>query len=198
MAGRSRILISGKAGKLQDAIVGALGGRSGFAPEAVPPGPRLLELAQSGSCAGAIFVLGRKHDLEPIRWLIEGNSSLPLIAVLSNGSAQLRRELQAEGVSEVFVARGLSGLELRRRLLQQLRAAASAPMADAAITTDLHGIRSSLTAIQGQAELALTEARRSSSRRQPLQEIVREVGVVERLLRRIERKITASRALPPK
>ena len=198
MAGRSRILISGKAGKLQDAIVGALGGQGGFAPEAVPPGPRLLELAQSGSCAGAIFVLGGERDLESIRWLIESNSSLPLIAVLANGSAQLRRELQAEGVSEAFVARGLSGSELRRRLQQSLRAADSAPNEDAAITTHLHGIRSSLTAIQGQAELAFAGARRSSSRWEPLQEIVREVAVVEGLLRRIERTITARRARPPK
>jgi signal transduction histidine kinase len=198
VAKRTRILISGKAGKLQDAVIGSLGGRSGFVAELVSPGPQLLELAQSGSCAGAIFVLGSEQDLESIRWLIESNSSLPVIAVLTEGSAKFRKELQAEGVSEVIVTRGLSAAELRRLLQQRLAAAALIPQAAAAITTDLHSIRSSLTAIQGQAELALAEARRSSPRRKPLEEIVREVTQVEGLLRRIERKVKPRGPLPPK
>ena len=198
MAKHAKILISGKAGKLQDAVIGALGGRSGFGAEPVPPGPRLLELARSGSCAGVIFVLGSEHDLESIRWLLESNSSLPLIAVLTGGSAKFREELQAEGVSEVIAAKGLSALELRRRLQQRLAAAAFVPATDAAITTDLHSIRSALRAIQGQAELALAAAPRSSPRREPMQEIVREVAEVEGLLRRIERKIKPRGPLPPK
>ena len=198
MARHAKILISGKAGKLQDAVIGALGGRSGFVAEPVPPGPRLLELARAGSCAGAIFVLGSEHDLESIRWLIESNSSLPLIAILTGGSEKFRKELQAEGVSEVIAAKGLSAPELRRRLQARLAAAASVPATDAAITNDLHSIRSALTAIQGQAELALAEVRGSSPRRKPLEEIVREVAEVEGLLRRIERKIKPRSPLPPK
>jgi len=182
------ILISGKAGKLQDAVIRALGGRSGFVAEPVPPGPRLLELAQSGSCAGAIFVLGSEHDLESIRWLIESNSSLQLIAVLTGGSAKFRKELQAEGVSEVIAAKGLSALELRRRLRQRLAAAAFIPKTDAAITNDLHSIRSALTAIQGFAEQTLAKVRGPDSRKR-LQGIVKEVTEVEGRLRRIERKV---------
>ena len=202
MAGPAKILISGKKGKLQDAIIGALGKRRGFLAEPLPPGPGLLELARSGACTGVIFVLESEHDLEAIRWLIESNPALPLIAVLAGGSAKLRKELQAEGVSDVIAAEGFSAAELRRRVRQLLAAAARIPKttrdADAAITTDLHSIRSALTVIQGQAELALAKARGPSPRREPLREIVREVTEVEGLLRRIERKVRSRSPLSPK
>ena len=70
------------------------------------------------------------------------------------------------------------------------------PDTDASITTDLHGIRSSLTAIQGLAELALAKVRASGSHRKSLQGIVQEVTEVEGLLRRIERKIRPRRPSP--
>ena len=202
MAGPAKILISGKKGKLQDALVAALAGRSGFRAESLPPGPRLLELARSGSYAAVIFVLGNDQDVEPVHWVIESNPSLPLIAVLPGVSAKFRKELQAEGVAEVIAAAGLPAAELRRLVRQRLAALPSNPQtpreADAAITTDLHSIRSALTAIQGQAELTLAKVRGSSPRREPLQEIVREVMEVERLLRRIERKVKPRGPLPLK
>ena len=55
------------------------------------------------------------------------------------------------------------------------------------ISSDLHTIRSTLTAIQGYAELASKKPAVSSSSRKPQEEIVRGVREIERLLRRIER-----------
>lgn len=202
MARTAKILISGKKGKLQDTVIGALGRRSGFLAEAIPLGARLLETVRSGSCAGVIFVLGSEHDLESVRWLNESNPSLPLIAVLAGGNAKLREELCAEGVSEVIAVNRLPVPEFRRLLRQRLAAMASRPRTtrsgDPAIANDLHSIRSALTAIQGHAEFALAKVRGSSPRREPLEEIVREVNEVEGLLRRIERKLEPRSPLPPK
>ncbi len=199
MAAPAKVLISGKKGKLQDAVAAALAGRGGFLLEVFPPGPRLLELARSGSYAAVIFVLGSEQDVEPVRWVIESNPSLPLLAVLPGGNAKVRKDLRAEGVSEVISTGELPPAELRRLLRQRLTTLLSNSQAsgDVAITTDLHSIRSALTAIQGQAELVLAKLRGSPTRREPLQEIVREVTEVESLLRRIERKVKPRGPLPP-
>jgi len=198
MAGPVKLLISGTKGKLLSRVTAALAGRSGFVAESVPPGPLLLEMAGSGSYAGVIFVLAAEPEFEPVRWVIESNPSLPFVAVLPSATVKLRKELEAEGVAEVISAGTLSPAELRRTLRERLAALASSQRGDAgsAITTDLHSIRSALTAIQGQAELALTRLRGSASRREPLREIVREVTEVETLLRRIERKVRPRPPLP--
>jgi hypothetical protein len=131
-------------------------------------------MARSGSYSAVIFVLGGEQDLEPVRWVIESNPSLPLIAVLPSVTAGLRKDLQMEGVSEIIAAGGLSLTELRRLLRQRVAALASdvqSSGSESAITTDLHSIRSALTAIQGQAELALTKLRGPTARREPLQEL---------------------------
>jgi signal transduction histidine kinase len=150
-------------------------------------------MARSGPYAAVIFMLAEEQELEPVRWVIESNPSLPFIAVLPSVSAKLRKELEAEGVSEVIATEGLPPAALRRTLRERLTTLTSRPPpnreAESAITTDLHGIRSALTAIQGQAELALAKLRGSPARREPLRAIVREVTEVEGLLRRIERKV---------
>ena len=203
-----KVLLSGKKGKLYDAVLRAVPGRRGepgkersFRAEAVPPGPRLLEMAQSGSYAALIFVLESEPDSEPIRWLMQSNPALPLIAVLPEGNARLRKELQREGVSQIIEVGNLSEPAMRRIIRERLAALPSKPPAlpgtGAAITTDLHSIRSSLTAIQGLAELALAKVRGPGSRRKPLEAIVQEVTEVEGLLRRIERKVKPRGPSPP-
>ena len=205
-----KILFSGKKGKLYDAVLRAIAARRRggatqghrFQAEAVPPGTRLLEMARSGSYAAAIFVLENEPDSEPVRWLLQSAPALPLIAVLPGGNARLRKELQREDVSQVIEAGGLSESALRRIIHERLAALPSKPQdlpeTALAITTDLHGIRSALTAIQGLAELAMRKARGPSSPRKPLESIVQEVTEVEGLLRRIERKMTPPRPSPPK
>jgi len=202
-----KILFSGKKGKLYDTVLRAtaarrVGGAKRFQAEAVPPGPKLLEMALSGSYAALIFVVENEPDSEPIRWLLQSNPALPLIAVLPGGDARLRKELQREGVSQVIEAGNLSESVLRRILHERLAALPSKPQAlpetALTITTDLHGIRSALTAIQGLAEFALSKVHGPSSPRKPLEGIVQEVTEVEGLLRRIERKVKPPRPSPPK
>ena len=205
-----KVLISGKKGKLYDGVLRATAARRGegatrehrLQAEAVPPGPRLLEMARSGSHAALIFVVENEPDSEPVRWLLQSNPALPVIAVLPGGNARLRKELQREGVTQVIEAGNLPESALRRILRERLVALHSKPQdfleTASAITTDLHGIRSALTAIQGLAELALTKAAGPSSPRKPLEGIVQEVTEVEGLLRRIERKVKPPRPSPPK
>ena len=197
-----KVLISGKRGKLQDRVSGALGRRSGFQAEPLSPGHQLLERARSGDYAAAIFVLDGEQDLESVRWLVESNPSLPLIAVLSAASEKLRTDLRAEGAAEVITTRGQSEAAVRRLLRQRLAAAMHLPRRGqgpgARIEDDVHSIRSSLAAIQGHAEFALTRTRGTGAGRQPLEEIMREVREIERLLRRIDRKLEPSGGIPAK
>jgi hypothetical protein len=159
-------------------------------------------MARSGSYAALIFVIENEPDSEPVRWLLQDNPALPLITVLPGGNARLRKELQREGVSQVIEAGNLSEAALRRILHERLAALPSKPQAlpetALTITTDLHGIRSALTAIQGLAEFALSKVHGPSSPRKPLESIVKEVTEVEGLLRRIERKVKPLRPPPRK
>lgn len=204
-----KILFSGKKGRLYDTVLRAAGaGRREavkrehpFRVETVSPGPRLLEMAQSGSYGGVIFVVESEPDSEPVRWLLQSSPALPVLVVLPGGNARLRKELHREGVSQIIEAGNLSEAALRRILHERLAALPlkSQELSEPGltITTDLHGIRSALTAIQGLAEFALTKVRGPGSPRKPLEGIVREVTEVEGLLRRIERKVKPHRPPPP-
>ena len=188
-----KVLISGRKGKLYDTVVRAFSPRRGFRPEVVPAGPRLLERAQSGSHAALMLVLGGERDLEPVRWLMQSNPALLVVAVLPQGSTKLRKELRGEGVSQIIEVGDAPEPELRQLLRERLQALLLKPRAllqsELPITTDLHTIRSTLTAIQGHAELALQTASAPHPQRKPLEEIVRGVTEVEGLLRRVERKL---------
>ena len=197
-----KILISGRTGKLYSAAVDAFPARLGYWTDVVPPGPQLLEMAQFGSYAAVLYVLGSERDLEPVRWLLQNKPAPRLVAVIPGGKPKLRKELQAEGVSQVIEVGNVSASAVRRRVREHVEAMlvkSPAPSdGEIQITTDLHSIRSVLTAIQGQAEIVLAKVRGPSPRRVPLEEIVREVTEVEGLLRRIERKVKPRGPLLPK
>ena len=192
---RVKILVSGKKGKLYNAVVRAVASRRGTALEAIPPGASLFEKAQSGSYAAVVFVLETEPDWEPVRWLLQRNPALPLVAVLPKASPKLRKELQGEGVAEIIEAGDLPAGEVRRQLHGTLERLQTKPHAlsdsDLPITTDLHTVRSALTAIQGNAELVLEKVPSPNPRRKALEAIVQGVAEVETILRRIERRLKA-------
>jgi len=196
-----KLLISGRKGKLYNAAAEAFSAREGYSTDMVPAGPQLLEMARFGSYAAVLYVLGNERDLEPVRWLLQDNPALRLVAVIQGGNPKLRKELQAEGVSQVIEVGDVSAAAIRRRVHEQVEAFLGKPTEtltdDIHITTDLHGIRSALTAIQAFAEQALTKVRGPDSKKR-LQGIVREVTEVEGRLRRIERKVNPRGPLPPK
>ena len=197
-----KILISGRKGKLYDTVVRAFSPRQGFRTELVPAGPRLLDMARSRSHAALVMVLGGERDVEAVRWLMQSNPALLVVVVLPGGNPKLRKELRGEGVLQIIEVGDALPQEQRQLLRERLKELLSKPQpllqSELPITTDLHTIRSTLTAIQGHAELALQTARSPSAHQKPLEEIVRGVTEVEGLLRRVERKLRPRWSSPPK
>ena len=185
-----KVLISGRKGKLQNAVVKALSGQGGIEVRPFRMGLPLLEVVRSDSFDALILALEEDADLELVRWVLRENPTAPLLAVVPRGNSKLCEELADEGVSEILEGHDPPG-EFQKRLrasLEKLRASpAASDRPGRRISSDLHTIRSTLTAIQGYAELASKKPAVSSSSRKPQEEIVRGVREIERLLRRIER-----------
>ena len=133
---------------------------------------------------------------------MQSNPALLVVAVIPGGSPKLQKELRGEGVSQIIEVGDAPAQELRRLLRERLKELLAKPRAllqsELPITTDLHTIRSTLTAIQGHAELALEKVPPTKPHRKPLEEIVRGVREVEGLLRRVERKLRPRWSSPPK
>jgi len=148
------------------------------------------------------MVLGGERDVEAVRWLMQSNPALLVVAVIPGGSSKLRKELRGEGVSQIIEVGDAPAQEQRRLLRERVKELLSKPreflQSEVPITTDLHTIRSALTAIQGHAELALEKVPATNPHRKPLQEIVQGVTDVEGLLRRVERKLRPRWSSPSK
>lgn len=194
-----KVLISGRKGKLQNTVVKALSGQRDLQVRPFPMGPPLLEMVRSDSFDALILALEEDADLELVRWVLRENPTTPLLAVVPPGNSKLCEELADEGVTEMIAGQGPSG-EFPKRLrasLQKLRANPAAPdRPGRRISSDLHTIRSTLTAIQGYAELESKKPADSVFSRKPQEEIVRGVREIERLLRRIERGLKARGITP--
>ena len=181
------VLLSGRKGKLQNAAAKALSGQRGIHAKVFPMGSSLLKVVRSASCDVLILVLEEDADLELLRWAQRENAETPLLVVVPPGRASLRKELADEGVA-VLVAGPGAREEFPKRLrafLKKLGAnllAADRP--GRRISSDLHTIRSTLTAIQGYAEMAGEKP--AGLPETPQEEIIRGVREIERLLRRVE------------
>ena len=189
-----KILVTGRKGKLAAAVAGALRSGSGTEVVAVPVGSQLLEMARA--VKSLVFALGTEAELEPLRWVLQQNRSLAVVAVLWRRDANLEMQLREEGVAEWICAQGLTAAQLRQELAKALaktRAGrAGQPRAGRQAAAEFHAIRSHLTAILGNAELALKNAR-SLGQKHQLQEIARGVAAIERTLRRLERALPVSK-----
>ena len=189
-----KILVTGRKGKLAAAVAGALRSGSGTEVVAVPVGSQLLEMARA--VKSLVFALGTEEELEPLRWVLQQNRSLAVVAVLWRRDANLEMQLREEGVAEWICAQGLTAAQLRQELAKALaktRAGrAGQPRAGRQAAAEFHAIRSHLTAILGNAELALKNAR-SLGQKHQLQEIARGVAAIERTLRRLERALPVSK-----
>ena len=94
---------------------------------------------------------------------------------------------------------GLTASQIQSKLRESLKAlsAGSLPTRPSAhAARDLHAARSALTAILGNAELALQKCRPSSPQHKQLQDILRGVDEIERILRRLERALGISHKTP--
>lgn len=187
------ILLSGKKGKLYESVAKALSGAQGLRLEAVPAGSQLLEATQGSLAEALVFTLSSEKEIEPLRWVMQRNPSLPLVAVLPRPHPRLLELLREESVGQIVSVRGLTAAQLRRKLRESLKAlwvgTASEGHPNAQCAHDLHQVRSALTAIQGNAELALQHCLPSRPWKKQLEEILRGVEEIEKILRRLERAL---------
>ena len=190
---RAQILITGKQGRFYQAVAEAMAQRSGFCIVALPAGSRLFEVVRTHPLEAVILPLQSKEEIEPARWILHQNRSLPLVAVLPRKDLQLREQLLQEGVWQVVEVPGLKASEIRRKLGQHLQNLHSkipgSSYSGRQIASDLHAIRSALTAILGNAEMALKNASRSGPQKKHLMEIPRGVAEIEKILRRLDRAL---------
>ena len=188
-----KIIISGKKGKLHDAVRRALPAGRDFRVSTVPVGSKLLEMARSTSFDALLFTLNSKEEIQPLRWIRPQNQSLPILAVLGKEDSKLREQLWEEGVSQVVETGGLSTTQIHRKLRENLSAACLKPegfgRSNVQLRTHLHDIRSVLTAILGNAELAGRKFVLPHKIEAELQDIIEGVNQVEGILRRIERRL---------
>ena len=192
------ILITGKQGKLLKTVAGAFGRLAGFSAVVLPVGSRLLDAATVPSLRAVLFTLSSSDEVEPIHWILQQNPWLPVVAVLPRKDAHLRKQLLAEGVWQVVEIDDMDAAQMRRTLVATLKTFRSkAPHDVQRITTDLHAIRSALTAILGSAEMALKSSSRASTRKQ-LQQVFRGVAEIETILRRLERALKPAATSPRK
>ncbi|OFW25386.1 MAG: hypothetical protein A3H27_14820 [Acidobacteria bacterium RIFCSPLOWO2_02_FULL_59_13] len=197
-----KVLLSGKKGKLYDAVAQALAGLRGVRLEAVSPGSQLLEAVQAPSAKALVFTLSSESEIEPLRWVIQQNRNLTLLVVLPRSHPKLRELLREEGVMQIVEMPSLTASQLQSKLRESLKALSvgrlpTRPSAHAAhLARDLHTARSALTAILGNAELALPKCRPSSPQQKQLQDIIRGVDEIERILRRLERALGITQKTP--
>ena len=176
-------------------IAAAFGQPAGFSAVVLPAGSRLFGAAGAPSLRAVLFTLSSSDEVEPIRWILQQNPSLPVVAVLPRKEPELRQELLTEGVWQVVEIPGMGASQIRRALVAPLKTFRSkAPHEGRQVTADLHAIRSALTAILGNAEMALQSASRSNTRKQ-LQQIFRGVAEIEGILRRLDRALQAGPSL---
>lgn len=194
------ILITGKRGKLYRTVAAALASRRGPPVLALPVSSRLFEIARKHSLRGIVFTVSREQEIEPLRWLLRQNHSLPVAAVLPRRDRKLCEQLLQEGVYAVAEISGLNPSQIRQRLGRLLRPLSSkhsgADQPTRLAQESLHVIRSALTAILGNAEMALKNSPVAAARRKQLQQILRGVAEIEKNLRLLER-VWKARPSPP-
>ena len=195
-----KILLSGKKGKFLQKIAGAFPPRGHLQATVMPVSAQVLEAVRSAAFDAVVFVLANEDETELVRWLRTGNPSVPIVAILPRENAKVRQELWMESVSSIVSIRGLTLVQIRRKLGETLRALGkkqdSSHASSQRCISDLHTLRSALTAIQGNAELALQDSSPSESARKQMRDVVRGVTETERILRRLERNLKLLGMLP--
>jgi len=199
-----RILLVGRAGKLAEAVARGLSGQEGIKLSR----PLLDSLDSPDALAkpvrdfdAFIGLVASREDLDPLgRLLARVGSSVAPLAVLGRKDVWLRRQVREEGFLLTVPVHGLSPAGTRRRLAQltvNLRSGLLDLLRLQQHTLNaLHRIRSPLTGIQGNAEMAAWKSASPEQRANQLQEIIRGVAEIEVILRDMEAQIRGEAARP--
>ena len=188
-----KIIITGKKDALWKATGTAFSQVSGIRPTILPVGSQVIEAVRNPSYDALVFTLSNEEDAELIRWLIQINPSLPLLAVVTANNPQLRRRAQEEGAAHVLEVAAAEPERIRKLIskpeLRKLGHAATVSDARRQISEGLSAIRATLTVILGNAETALKRTVQPALRRKKIQEIPDGVIEIERILRRLHRVV---------
>ena len=187
-----KILITGKKDKLWKAVGEALSRQTGLSVSLIPASSQVIEALRSSPPLDAVlYTISHIDDIELLRWVLKINPSVPLIAVVPTRDARLRKEIQDEGAANVVEVTALGSTQIRSTLapvLGKLRSASGTETRQQ-ISDDLHAIRSALTGILGNAEMALKRTSKAAANRVQLEEIPRGVTEIEHILRRLHRTV---------
>ncbi|MBI3934158.1 MAG: hypothetical protein HY316_05670 [Acidobacteria bacterium] len=197
MSSTVRLLITGKRDKLWKAVGAAFSRRPGVRALVMPVGSAIIETVRSAPLDAVLYTLSSKEEIELLRWIVQINPSIALIALVPAADAALRKQVLEEGVAQVVAVSSLDPVQIRKSIVgPQLR---KLGLTDASsnvlrqISNDLHAIRSALTAILGSAEMALKHALPPAKTRKQIKEIPRGVMEIENILRRLDRRIKSRR-----
>jgi hypothetical protein len=186
-----KILITGKRDKLWKAAGAALSNLPGVRATLMPVGSMVIEPLRNQSLDAVLFTLSSEEELELLRWVLKISPEIPLIAMLPAKNPKLRKMVQEEGAAQVLEVTGSDPDQIRQVItvsrLRMLGPAGTPTGVSQQISDDLHAIRDALTAILGNAELALKLSAKPASSRKRLLEIPRGVTEIEKILRRLHR-----------
>jgi signal transduction histidine kinase len=185
-----KILITGRKDKYWQAIGAAFAHQSGLAVSMIPAGSALVEALNASQFDAVLYTISRTNDIELLRWVIKINPLVAIIAIIPAKEARLHELLHEEGVTQIVEVAALGSTQVRSSVAPLLRRLGSGSGNEARqlISNDLHVIRSTLTGILGNAEMALKRAKAPASRKQ-LEEIPRGVAEIERIIRRLHRTL---------
>ena len=187
------IVLTGKPTALLRSVAAALRRGSRASVLLLPATSRLLTAVRKPNVRAVLFLLSREEEVELIRWTVQQAPSVPIFALLPKTDATLRQQLLRAGAAGVVELSSLKPGRTHQRLdeLVAMLPSKAGPRHSAAqrIAADLHTARSALTAVLGNAELALQSRSRSSPLRKQLREIVRGVSEIEDSLRRMEQTL---------
>ena len=191
-----RLLITGKRDKFWKAVGAAYSKQPGLRATVMPIGSPVIATVRSTPLDAVLYTLSSEEEIELLRWILQINPSLPLIALMPAADAKLKKQILEEGAAEVLVVSSLEPSEIRKNILgPRLRDLGSKKVSSDVrrqISDDLHAIRSALTAILGTAEMALKRSQPVARTRKHIKEIPRGVMEIEKVLRRIHQKIKSN------
>jgi hypothetical protein len=162
----------------------------------MPVGSAVIDRVRGRTLDAVLYTISREEEIEPLRWILQINPALPVIALLSRKDDELRKLVLDEGVDQAVALSSRDPKAIQEKLLRSgLLEMGSREVSSSVrrqISEDLHAIRSTLTAILGTAEMALKRSQPVTHARKHIKEIPREVMEIEKVLRRIHRTIKTS------
>jgi hypothetical protein len=193
-----KLLITGKRDKFWKAVGAAYSKQPGVRATVMPIGSPVIATLRGTPLDAVLYTLSSEEEIELLRWILQINSSLPVIALIPAENSRLRKQILAEGVEEVLVVSSFEPREIRKSLLGSRWRSMGLKKVPSdvrqQISDDLHAIRSTLTAILGTAEMALKRSQPAARSRKHIKAIPEGVMEIEKILRRIHRTIKSTPA----